>query len=444
MKPRTRLLAAGAGATVVALWIRLHNLLHYPRFFGFDAEGNWKYIARLMRDWTLPAPDAGWATSHPPLFYYVSAALGRALGDVQPLVVMLSVRGLASLTSVATAGLAAAYLWRRDRERPERALLGGLLLLFLPAHLYMSPMVNEELLASLLVSLAAVGVAQQLTGDERGGGWRSPALLGGVAGLALLTKLTGGVVIAAGALAYAIDGWRRGENARGLSWAATFTAVAVIVGGWYYALNLARYGYLYPANLGVHSLMFEMPPGERGLLDFLRFPLATFTDPQLLHPDLLHSVWGGTYVTVWFDGHRHFLPQNGDGVRQMGSLLLVLAAVPTLAFGRGIARALARVRDGAAADLPFLLLIAGTLAGYVLFSLRNPWFAAVKGTYLLGLSVPFAAYASESLLEWAGETFVRRALVGAVVAALIVASALTFTIGVLFVKTEGPGLPWQT
>lgn len=441
-RPGVAVAAAAAAALVAAGWIRLHNLLHYPRFFGFDAEGNWQYVARLMRDWSLPAPDAGWATSHPPFFYYVSAALGRLLADAGPAVGMLAVRGLASAASLGIAVLAAAHVWRREPAQPQRALLAGLLLLFLPVHLYMSPMLNEELLASLLVSAAVVGLARQLGGRAPDG--RHAAALGAVAGLALLTKLTGGVVVAAGGLAYAIDGARRGDARGGLSRAAAFGIVALGVGGWYYGLNLVRHGYLYPANLDVHAIMFEMPPGERGWLDFVRFPLATFRDPQLLHPDLLHSVWGGTYATLWFDGHRHFLPQQGEAVRRTGLLLTTLGLLPTGAFVVGVGRALVRLRRGeGAADLPFLLLIAGTLAGYVLFSLRNPWFAAVKASYLLGLSVPFAVYASGELQRWAESGRVARVAVTGGLVLLLATSALTFTIGACFVKTEGPGLPWQ-
>ena len=34
--------------------------------------------------------------------------------------------------------------------------------------------------------------------------------------------------------------------------------------------------------------------------------------------DLLHSVWGSTFVTVWFDGHRFFLPRHSAAVSQLG------------------------------------------------------------------------------------------------------------------------------
>ena len=96
-----------------------------------------------------------------------------------------------------------------------------------------------------------------------------------------------------------------------------FGLSASLFGGWYYLWNLYAYGYLYPHGLEVHSVMFRMPPGEREILDYLRFPISTFTDPQLLSPSLLRSVWGSTYVTLWFDGHRSFLPNESAIVRSL-------------------------------------------------------------------------------------------------------------------------------
>ncbi len=58
--------AVALGATGFA--IRVNNALRYPTNWGFDAKFNWEYIERLMSSWALPAPDAGWATGHPPLF----------------------------------------------------------------------------------------------------------------------------------------------------------------------------------------------------------------------------------------------------------------------------------------------------------------------------------------------------------------------------------------
>jgi len=76
-------------------------------------------------------------------------------------------------------------------------------------------------------------------------------------------------------------------------------------------------------------------------------------------------------------------------VQQLGTAVLLLALLPSLAFligvGSGIRRA---VSTSGAPDLPLLLLAGFTLAGYVLFTWRNPWFSTVKGTYLLARCSP--------------------------------------------------------
>ena len=57
--------------------------------------------------------------------------------------------------------------------------------------------------------------------------------------------------------------------------------VSAVVGGWYYAYNLAVYGYVYPHQLDAHAVMAIMPPGSRTLLDYLWIPPATLWDPRL-------------------------------------------------------------------------------------------------------------------------------------------------------------------
>jgi 4-amino-4-deoxy-L-arabinose transferase-like glycosyltransferase len=326
----------------------------------------------------------------------------------------------------------------------RRALLAGGLLLFLPAHIQMSAMVNEEMLASFLVSLALFSLARRrAAGPEPGGGaWRA-AGVGLAGGLALLTKLSGALVVATGVLTVALDGLRRGAPRSALRPLAALLLAAGLAGGWFYARNRILYGFFQPHALPAHRIMFTMPPGERSILDYLRFPLATFRDPQLLNPDLLRSVWGSTYATVWFDGHRFFLPREHAGVSALGTLSLVLALLPTAAFLVGAAGGVARARaNPGGADLPLLLLGGASLAGYALYTWRNPWFAVVKGTSLLGLSLPFAFYASEVLSRWTRRRGPALAC-GLALAALALCVAASSSFDVVFEKTEVPGLPWR-
>ena len=53
-----RLTAISVALALAAVAIRVHNALHYPADWGFDASFNWRYIYRLTQDWALP-PLAG-------------------------------------------------------------------------------------------------------------------------------------------------------------------------------------------------------------------------------------------------------------------------------------------------------------------------------------------------------------------------------------------------
>ncbi|MFQ5416343.1 MAG: hypothetical protein ACE5FL_04745, partial [Myxococcota bacterium] len=268
--------------------------------------------------------------------------------------------------------------------------------------------------------------------------------VGLASGLAVLTKLTGATAGVVAAATYALDGIRSATARSAVARIAVVAAVVAGLSGWFYARNLLIYGALQPFGLPAHQIMFDMPPGERGLIDFVWIPLATWTHPNLLDPHLLHSVWGGTYASVWFDAHRYFLPRDSETVTRLGTACLLLALLPTAAFAVGLAGGLRRsLRDPLAPDTPQLLLVAVTLAGYAVYNWQNPWFAVVKGTSLLGLSLPFAYYASDALDRWLQRGGARALLTWAGLAALTAAVVLSCSFNLAFEKAEVSGLEWR-
>ncbi|MDB4433362.1 glycosyltransferase family 39 protein [bacterium] len=435
------LLALAAGAT------RFHNALRYPADWGYDASFNVRYIYLLTQRWVLPDPAAGWSTADPPLFFFASALLVREVDHVATLDQAFRALLFANTAvGLAIVALAAALVRRADPENPRRAMLAAGLLLFLPAHIYMSAMINEEILAALFASLVVFALARPVGANGNGKSeLRWAARVGLAGGLAVLTKLSGVLCIAAAVASFALRGWRRASLRRAAACIAVAVLVAGLVGGWFYARNRIEYGYFQPHGLQVHERMLTMPPGERSPVDYLRVPLATWTDPQLLNPDLLRSVWGSTYASLWFDGHRSFLPVEGEAVRRLGTLTLLLALLPTLAFAVGVVRGTRRsLRSEAVVDAPLLILTGLTLAGFALYTWRNPWFAVVKGTSLLGLCLPFAFYASEVLDRWTRRRGGVAATVWVLLAALAVAVTFSSTFNLAFEKTEIPGLEWES
>ncbi len=431
---------------VLGTAIRLNNAFAYPVNLGFDAPENWRYIHGLMHSWKLPAPDSDWSTAHPPFFYYASAVIARLGGSHEASTAAIAIRIVGSALGLLAAGLCAWLVHRvAPASRVRSALAAGLVLL-LPVHLYMSAMLNEEVWASFLVTLVVVGCALELLREEptRGGqAWARALALGGIAGLALLTKLSGLLVIAAAAGAFALAGWKRGQKVAALRFTALLVGSALLVGGWFYARNWIEWGYLYPQNLYVHEVMFSMPPGERSVADYLVIPASTFLDPQLVDEDLLHSVWGSAYATLWFDGHRHFLARESQSVTLAGTFILLLALLPTAAFFVGMARGLRRaLRNPVGPDTPLLLLSGFTLVGFVAFTAQNPWFAAVKGSYLLGMLAPFSFYASEVLYDWTRGGGLRAKGVWLGLALLAVAVVVVFTYGPVYWNWSGRGIEW--
>ena len=93
-------------------------------------------------------------------------------------------------------------------------------------------------------------------------------------------------------------------------------------------------------------------------------------------------------------------------------------------------------------DGMLLILTAFTLVGYAVFTWRNPWFVTVKASHLLGLSVPFAYYASEGLGSFTRPGRVWSAVVWVYLALLVVLTMATFWHGFLFAKLDDPGLQW--
>ncbi|HEY5657874.1 MAG TPA: hypothetical protein VIY27_08795, partial [Myxococcota bacterium] len=300
------------------------------------------------------------------------------------------------------------------------------------------------LLAALCTSLVLLAVARpQLAGEAAPAGPRRALAAGLAGGLALLAKPSGALAVLTAATAYAWDGWRaRALRPAGLRLAVVL-GIALLIGGWFYARNQLSHGALLPFGLPAHTAMFSMPPGARTWLDYVRFPMATFSDPQLLNPALLRSVWGSTYAAVWFDAHRYFLPTDSSAVRHLGTLTLLLALLPTCAFAGGLARGARRcLRGGGGIDRPLLLLVALTLAAYAAYTWQNPWFAVLKGTSLLGLSLPYAYYASEMLLAWGRRSRAAALAIGLGLAALALCVVLSCTFNGVFERQAVSGLEW--
>jgi hypothetical protein len=399
MSQRAWLLAGWCAAVGVAAGVRLWNALAGPLLWGYDAWGHVAYALFLDLYRAVPWADQGWSYFHPPLHYVFGWALAQA-GSGEVLARGLSLVG--SAASLATAALAAWMVRAAAPERPALALVGFGAVAFLPVHFFMSPMPGNELTEGFLTAASlAVLVANERRARPTLAG---AAAVGALGGLALLAKFSGLLTLVAACAALALRAGLRGAWAapprQVAARAALVAAVGLAIPAPYYARNALTFGAPFQLSRDfplVAEVEREQPPGRRTVLDYLRFPLAAFTDPNPLAPHLLGSVWASVYLNVWADTYRESdvaraLEAEREERRSTRAMALLGLAPTALALlGAGLAVRDARRGRRREVVLPLAVQAAVSLAAFAAFSWRVPLWSALKASYLLGLSLPFAA-----------------------------------------------------
>ena len=398
MSQRAVWLAAWCAAVGLAAGVRVWNALAGPLLWGYDAWGHVAYALFLELYRSAPWADQGWSYFHPPLHYAVGWALAQ-LGSGEALA-----RGLAlwnSAASLATAALAAWLVRLASPERPELALAGFCAVAYLPVHFFMSPMPGNELTETVL---GAASLVAFVANERRAQPTRSGAAgVGILAGLALLAKFSGLLAVLVPCAALGLRACLRGAWAAPARQAALRAAIvacaALLLAAPYYARNLRSFGTPFQLSREfplVAQVERDQPPGRRGLLDYLRLPPALFSDPNPLAPHLLGSVWGSVYLNVWADTYRESdvarVLEAEREERRSTTWMALLGLGPTALAGWGALLAARDVRRGRRRGvyLPLAVQGAAALVAFVAFTWRVPLWSALKASYLLGLSLPFA------------------------------------------------------
>ncbi len=319
----------------------------------------------------------------PPLYYLLQAPVFAATeGD------LVALRLVSVLLGAGVVLLAWLTLRAMAPRWPVLALTGAGLVAFIPQHLAILGSVNNDALAGLIVGLTLWATVRYLAASA--GEAPHPAMLGLLAGVAMITKTTiyflGGIVVLAVLLRWRRERWPWRVAGRHL---AAALIPALVIGGMWWARNLAVYGGLDFAGLDRHD---EVVIGQLRTADYIERELGGSTRLYLENAarTTAHSFWGQ------FGWMAVPMPQNV--YRLLGVFTLgALAGWAVLAAHSARARRWphAAQRDVAVVFAAVLVL---TAAQFVLYNLT---FVQFQGRYLYPALIPIVAILAIGLSGWA-------------------------------------------
>lgn len=406
MDRTTRLVVAGLFALAVLL--RLHDAWVALPLSGFDGPFHAANIGIMRFQGRLPLPDDGWfASFHPPVYYAVSALAWLALPrQLDPHSVLFVLRLVNVAAEIALAGAVLASARILIPGRPWVAVYAVALVLFIPMHMGPSFLIGNEILAAAFSAIAMYLLLRSLAEPRS----RSlAALLGGVLGLAVLTKLSALVVVATCGVVLLLRAQQEAD------WRGPAFRNVVIVGltvclvsGWYFVRNVLHFGtpIVMQTEIASRAMKKQGYGPTRPAGDYLSFRIEMLLDPSSRSPQSKRSVWSATFASTWFDSYGTTLRvQSRWGIRfsrilfACGAILTVMTFVGSFALVRRRVHCPIPVGPGALFLLAFL-----TVASYVAFTYRVATFSALKGSYLSPALLAFAILSAVGLDATAGWT----------------------------------------
>jgi hypothetical protein len=398
-KTALRRLPEAALAALSVFWVFLFiaKFIRLPQHLGYDAKFHIEYIRYIVEHHALPLASDGFSMYHPPFFYGLAAGLVSIFDPTRGTPAEQAVLKLIPfLCGLGMAWVTYGVMRRVFPRDPLPTFFAVMFAGMLPVNVYMSAYVSNEPLLALLIGAALLVATPLLLGPEQSAG--RLALLGGILGLALMTKYTAlitvpVIVFFVGFELLLAEGVRL---PRAAAISGSVLIGAILIGGWVYVRNWIHFGDPLIWNLDVPSgLPWWQPPGFRTFDYYLGF------GESLRHPffSLFHSFWDAHYSTIWGDGappsiyhveERHAY-WNYDAM-----LVGYLLALPATALvGVGVSKATAEALLGS--DLrrrSFFSLVTALL--FVIFfsvvslSIRFPFWGALRASYALAAVVPVA------------------------------------------------------
>jgi hypothetical protein len=430
---------------VLGILLRLSLAWWYDVSLGFDYPAHLQYVRYLVDHGRLPPYDLNFSTCNPPLYYALAALMERAGLSNQ------AVGGI----SIASSCLQLLFCWLGAELYLRESRLARLLTLAIacvvPVSVHIAGMLSNEPLNGMLCTGATVLLPQVLSRRGRG------AVVFGAAagvflGLALLTKISGAMVLTAFLIAVAaalVRGGSRGAARDGLRGTVAVLAIAAALSGWHYVRHRVLYGKFvltaYDPFLKIDPT-FKVPYLDRRTLGFVTYwDDEIYAMPYWPVASLPHARFWPVLVTTTFSDYFNFAfvprPAPGAPVLSINSkplrpsaLLLSRASVlggtglALLAVAAWLILARTLWRRGDHSRLVLLLVALLATLGQLHFAVRfpNDRSGPIKGSYLQFAGTVFCGLAGLAIATlWNRRRIVPRLLAVAGMAAVALVAAYT-------------------
>ena len=260
----------------------------------------------IIKSGVTPAKDACFECFHPPVFYWISAMIGKGAlnaGASVPQVIKL-LQFVCCFYGILTVGICYLLLKKFPLSNFSRLMAFGTVC-FLPRHIYMSAMNSNDTISYLFVALSLYLV---IVAWERGlSPWRL-GVLSVVLSITIFTKYTALAILPTALAPFILAFLKRLVIPRKklLISAISMLVLPVSILMAYMLSNEKQYQSPLPWNITLYDPSVHRPRDAEGISFFTFKPWEDIKTPMLA-PGKLHSFWTLVYSGMWFDTEPYFL-----------------------------------------------------------------------------------------------------------------------------------------
>ncbi len=382
-----------------ALVIRFFNVVNFNLFRGFDALAHLQYIIYIAKNMTLPPVALNLETYQPPLYYVVSSIIWNFSISISEKTAFIALKSFSTILGLLSIIISLMIIRVVCDFKKTTYLFLLTFILYLPMNIYVSPMIGNEMMSCFLICLTTYLFVKIV--KENIFSIKQALILGSLCGLALLTKYTGLTVFMTIILSCVIISAKRNV----MKFLMVFLTTVLVISGWWYTRNIILYKAPFIKSNDIRkfqSIYKNQPPGKHSLKDFVLFDTRIFAQPLLAldndfknfitkdmrfpnYNKAYNSILSGTFATIWIENHGLFLKHDSNTFKK-AKILLLLAIVPTflILFGFLIVIKNAFTRKNTYL-LPLIMIALFSVAGYIFYNIKYPYFCHIKSFFLIHL-----------------------------------------------------------